>query len=72
MVSCLSTLTRLDTLRIGFKYPQIYPDQNGQRPLPQIRTLLPALTKFWFQGICEYLEDLLARIDTPLLDETGF
>ena len=72
MVTCLSTLTRLETLRIGFKYPQIYPDQNGQRLPPQVRTLLPAVTNFWFQGVSEYLEDLLARVDTPLLKKTCF
>jgi hypothetical protein len=32
------------------------------------RTLLPVLTEFWFSGVSEYLEDLMARIDVPLLD----
>jgi hypothetical protein len=31
------------------------------------RTILPALTDFRFKGISEYLEDLVARIDAPLL-----
>jgi len=29
----------------------------------------PALTRFKFRGVSEFLEDLVARIDTPLLDE---
>jgi hypothetical protein len=27
-----------------------------------------SLTHFWFQGISEYMEDLVSRIDVPLLD----
>ena len=30
--------------------------------------LLPVLTKLWFKGVSEYLEDLVARINAPLLD----
>ena len=69
MVTCLSTLTRLETLEIGFEAPQSRPDRNSQRPPPYTQTPLPALTKFWFQGASEYVEDLVARIDTPLLDD---
>jgi hypothetical protein len=32
------------------------------------RTLVPVFTKWEFQGADEYLEDLVARIDVPLLD----
>lgn len=31
------------------------------------RTLLPALTRFDFQGVSEYLEVFVARVDVPLL-----
>jgi hypothetical protein len=34
-----------------------------------MRALLPALTRFEFKGFCEYLEDFVARIDAPLLDD---
>ena len=30
--------------------------------------VLPALTDFAFYGVSEYLEDLIARMDAPLLD----
>jgi hypothetical protein len=31
------------------------------------RAILPALTKFEFKGNCEYVEDLVSRIDAPAL-----
>jgi hypothetical protein len=40
-----------------------YPD-----PDPPVRAVLPALTEFDFYGTGEYLEDLLAQLDAPLLD----
>lgn len=71
MVTSLSGLTRLETLEIGFKSPLFGPDQNSRRPCPPTRTLLPVLTSFLFKGDNEYLEDLLARIDAPLLHNFG-
>jgi hypothetical protein len=68
MVTCLSALTRLKSLRIEFESSsQSLPDSISQRPPPPIRILLPVLTKLWFLGACEYIEDLVARIDAPLL-----
>jgi hypothetical protein len=67
MVTCVSALTRLETLHIGFKSPQSRPDRR-RPPLPT-RTLLPVLTELWFQGVTEYLEDFVARINAPLLDK---
>ena len=32
------------------------------------RSVLPVLTGFWFKGVTEYLEDLVARIDAPRLN----
>ena len=69
MVTCLSVLTRLDQLIIQFKSPQSRPNRNSRRPPPPTRTLLPVLTRFSFKGASEYLEDLVARIDAPQLDE---
>ena len=68
MVACLSLLTSLGQLDLKFQSPQSRPDQESRRPPPQSRTVLPALTHFWFHGVCEYLEDLVARIDAPELD----
>ena len=67
LVTCLSALTRLESLRIGFKSPRSRPGRTSQHPPP--RTLLPFLTHLLFKGVCEYLEDLVARIDAPLLDK---
>ena len=68
MVTALSVLTRLDDLEIGFESPRSHPDRKVRRPPPRTRTVLPVLTLLWFQGASEYLEDLVARIDVPQLD----
>ena len=65
VATCLSVLTSLEGLIIGFKSSRSLPNR---RPPPQKRTLLPALTKFAFNGDNEYLEDIVAGIDAPLLD----
>ena len=64
MIACLSVLTRLEYLYIGFESPQSRPDR---RPHTHARTHLPVLTTLIFNGVSEYLEDLVARIDAPLL-----
>ena len=67
MVACLSMLTSLETLEFRFYSPQSRPDLENQRSHPPARSILPALTRFRFKGAHEYLEGLVARIDTPLL-----
>jgi hypothetical protein len=67
MVTCLSMLARLQSLVIGLESPRSRPDPNSRQPPPPTRTLLPVLTMFLFIGVSEYLEDLVARIDAPLL-----
>jgi len=67
MVTSLSALTSLKLLSIKFKSPQSRPPREG-RPSPPTRSVLPALTKLAFTGVSEYLEDLVTRIDAPLLD----
>ena len=69
MASCLSVLTRLESLVIRFESPRCRPDWNRRCPPPQKRTLLPVLNLFQFKGVSEYLEDLVARIDAPQLDK---
>ena len=69
MVTGLSTLTRLKGLEIGFQDPQSRPDRNSQHSPPHARAHLPSLTRFWFHGVSDYLEDLVAWIDTPLLND---
>jgi hypothetical protein len=63
MVTRLSGLTKLKTLAIKF-----YSTRFRHRPSPpSTRTLLPSLTHLDFQGRCDYLEDLVAGINAPLL-----
>ena len=69
MVSCFPVLARLETLILEFESPESFPDREHRRPPPPTRTLLPALTQFLFFGVSEYLEDLVDRIDTPLLGD---
>jgi hypothetical protein len=65
MAVCLPALTRLESLSIEFQSPASRPDQRSTPPLTRI--VLPALTKLEFRGVSEYFEDLVARIDTPVL-----
>ena len=69
MVTCLSALTRLQVLFVGFESPRSRPYRENRHPPPPTRTLLPSLRDLWFTGVNEYLEDLVARIDTPLLSD---
>ncbi|KAI9456583.1 hypothetical protein F5148DRAFT_1323693 [Russula earlei] len=43
------------------------PDPESRRPPPHTRLVLPALTELGFEGFHDYLEDLLAQIEVPLL-----
>jgi len=63
MVTCLAVLPNLEELSIGFQYPRA-PQINSP---PPTRTVLPTVTYFAFKGVSEYLEDLVARINTPKL-----
>ncbi|KAI0283791.1 hypothetical protein BC826DRAFT_1190147 [Russula brevipes] len=66
-VACLSSLNRLEYLRLGFKSRRSRPDQPS--PPPQTRVVLPALTSLTFQGMADDLDDFLTRIDTPVLNK---
>jgi hypothetical protein len=69
MVTCLSQMTRLKVLVIEFHgSSQFRHSQTSLPSPPSTRTILPALTYLRFQGQCNYLEDLVASIDTPLLN----
>ncbi len=69
MVTCLSVLTRLKELALQFQSPESHPSRASRRPPPLTRTILPALIHLCFRGVTEYLEDLVAQIDVPLLAE---
>ena len=66
IVTGLSALTSLESLQIRFNSPRSRPDRS-RRPPPLTRALLPALTYFKFIGVSEYLDDLVARLNAPLL-----
>lgn len=64
IVASISMLTQLEALSILFQSPILY--RNGRAPLLK-RAILPALTSFGFRGCSEYLEDLVAQVNAPLL-----
>src|SRR5712671_3512136 len=67
MVTALSMMTRLEYLLLDSCSPRFLPDPASRPQPPLVRLVLPALTKLEFQGVHEYLEDLVAQIDAPLL-----
>ena len=71
MATSLSALTNLESLHLHFLYPRPRPALESRRPPPPslTRSILPCLTKIRFKGPSEYLEETLARIDAPRLDE---
>jgi hypothetical protein len=71
LVTALSMLTRLEKLEIWFESYRSRPDRKTPYLPPQTRVLLPALITLSFTGVAEYLEDLVAPIDAPLLDDLG-
>ena len=69
MVTGLAVLTSLERLSISFESPRSRPGRRSRLPPPPTRTTLPALNHLWFYGVIEYLDDLVAQIDAPLLNK---
>ena len=67
IVTSLSALTRLQELFIDFRSPRSHADRERRHQLLK-RLVLPSLTEFYFKGDCEYLEDIVGRMDAPVLD----
>ncbi|KAH9958068.1 hypothetical protein BC827DRAFT_1385343 [Russula dissimulans] len=67
LATCLSVLPRLTWLIITFKSPTP-PCLTGRWPPPQTCPTLPSLIALVFRGVTDYLEDLVSRINTPLLN----
>ena len=65
MIDCLSPLAKLEELRIAFRYS--HSEQETRRPPPPTHFVFPVVSAFTFQGRSEYLADIFASIDTPLL-----
>ena len=69
IVPALSMLSSLESLKLDFKCSWPRPDRERTSFPPQKCSILPALAKFYFEGPIEYLEQLVARIDTPQLEK---
>jgi hypothetical protein len=69
MATSLSALTSLKYISLGFRHPRPRPALETRLPPPLTRSILPGLTKIHFHGASEYLEEILARIDAPRLDQ---
>ena len=69
---CLPTLTRLESLELGFQHPRSQAHRANRHPPPLTRVVLPSLTFLVFHGDIEYLEDILSQIETPILEYSKF
>jgi hypothetical protein len=72
MANCLAALSNLESLVLEFHSPRSHPTRDSRPSSPLKRAALPALTAFEFQGVSEYLEDLVTYIDAPLLNRVTF
>jgi hypothetical protein len=70
MVTALSTLTSLESLSLGFLSHRSQADRASRSPPPLTRIAFPALTSLKFKGDSEYLEDIVSRLEAPLLSDT--
>ena len=70
VVTCLSALINLERLTIEFQFSryQYHSERPNLPPPPLTRIVLPVLAHFRVKGDSEYIEDLVSRIDVPLLD----
>jgi hypothetical protein len=66
MATSLSALNSLEFLRLSFRYAR---PLESPPPPPPTRYTLPSLTIIRFKGTSKYLEEILAWIDAPRLDE---
>jgi len=74
MVRGLAGLTKLKSLIIYFALPRndvlaFREEMEKHRWKASIHAVLATLTEFHFLGLSEYLEDLVAQIDAPQLDD---
>jgi len=68
LVARLQQIPQLEELSIGFSTPLPRPGAEGESFQPPITPIvLPALRQLAFRGVSVYLEDLVTRISSPLL-----
>ncbi|KAI9430963.1 hypothetical protein H4582DRAFT_2133284 [Lactarius indigo] len=68
LANALTGMAQLQSFSLHFLSPASRPSHTGISPLPRERGMLPALSRFKFHGTSEYLNDLVARIDAPCLE----
>jgi hypothetical protein len=70
LVTQLQGLYSLEVLSIGFAIPIPLPSSEGELlPAPIPPVTLPALKRLTFWGVGVYLDNLVAQINTPLLEQ---
>ena len=69
IIIALAMLVNLKSLTIRFKFPLSRLDSKNLRQAPLTRSVLPALECLDLEGMNEQLEDLVVRIDAPILYE---
>ena len=67
MLTAFIMLTNLQLLWLEFQSPRSNHDQENRRFPPPTHSILPVLKELRFKGVSEYLDDLVACIDAPLL-----
>ena len=69
VVTCLSAMPNLNLFWLGLRSRESIPNHPDywRLPPPPTPAILPSLTEFGFKGASEYMEDLLPRIDAPLI-----
>ena len=72
IVPCLSTLSRLKSLELGFQYDRSRVRRTSRHPPPLKRVVFPNLTFLRFRGNIKYLEDILSQIEAPMLNTSYF
>ena len=68
IAALLSAMFSLEKLSLIFRSPQSCPYRETRSLPPPKRSVLPSLHDFRFEGVTEYLEELVTRIDTPQLN----
>jgi hypothetical protein len=69
LVTQLQGLHHLEELSIGFAIPIPLPSDEGNLlPAPIPPVTLPTLRRFTFRGMSVYLDNLVAQLNTPLLE----
>jgi hypothetical protein len=68
MINYLSALAKLESFELGFRSPRSRAKREGRRPPTVTCVVLASLTRFQFKGDSVYLEEIVSRIDTPVLE----